>query len=46
MACGFLIEPRLRGFNDVLVFPALDAALVGRCALILERAHVRQAFVK
>src|SRR5437667_8519684 len=33
-----LIEPRLRGFDDVFVFPAFDAALVGRCALILERA--------
>src|SRR5450432_3066642 len=33
-----LIEPRLRGLDDVFVFPALDAALVGRCALILERA--------
>src|SRR5882757_293361 len=33
-----LIEPRLRGLDDVFVFPAFDAALVGRCALILERA--------
>jgi hypothetical protein len=32
-----LIEPRLRGFDDVFVFPAFDAALVGRCALILEQ---------
>src|SRR5438045_7344284 len=32
-----LIEPRLRGLDDVFVFPAFDAALVGR-ALILERA--------
>jgi hypothetical protein len=30
-----LIEPRLRGLDDVFVFPACDAALVGRCALIL-----------
>src|SRR5437899_641557 len=33
-----LIEPRLRGLDDVFVFPAFDAALVGRCTLILERA--------
>src|SRR3981189_649634 len=33
-----LIEPRLRSLDDVFVFPAFDAALVGRCALILERA--------
>jgi len=33
-----LIEPRLRGLDDVFVLPAFDAALVGRCALILERA--------
>jgi hypothetical protein len=33
-----LIEPPLRGFDDVFVFPAFDAALVGRCALILEPA--------
>jgi hypothetical protein len=33
-----LIEPRLRGLDDVFVFPALDTALVRRCALILERA--------
>jgi hypothetical protein len=25
-----LIEPRLRGLDDVFVFPAFDAALVGR----------------
>jgi hypothetical protein len=30
-----LIEPRLRGLDDVIVFPACDAALVGRCAFIL-----------
>jgi hypothetical protein len=33
-----LIEPRLRGLDNVFVFSAFDAALVGRCALILERA--------
>src|SRR6266480_2801256 len=33
-----LIEPRLRGLDDVFVFPSFDAALVGRCAPILERA--------
>ena len=33
-----LIEPRLRGFGDVFVFPSFDAALVGRRAAILERA--------
>src|SRR3954447_8023079 len=32
---GVLIEPRLRGLDDVFVFPAFDAALVGRCALIV-----------
>ena len=32
-----LIE-RLRGLDDVFVFPAFDAALVSRCALILERS--------
>ena len=33
-----LIEPRLRGLDDVFRFPALDTALVRRCALFLERA--------
>jgi hypothetical protein len=33
-----LIERRLRGLDDVFVFPAFDAALVGRRALILERS--------
>src|SRR5260370_36122766 len=33
-----LIEPRLRGLDKGFVFPAFDAALVGRCALILERS--------
>ena len=40
-----LIELRLRGLDDVLVFTAFDAALVGCCALILN-GHVRHAFVK
>jgi hypothetical protein len=34
-----LIEPRLRGLDNVFVFPTSDAALVGRCALVLERAR-------
>ena len=33
-----LIEPLGHGLDDVFVFPAFDAALVGCCALILERA--------
>jgi hypothetical protein len=41
-----LIEPRLRGLDDVFVFPAFDTALVGGCALILENRQVRHAFVK
>src|SRR5260370_37994564 len=34
----YMIEPRLRGLDDVFEYPAFDAALVGRCALILEPA--------
>jgi hypothetical protein len=32
-----LIEPLLRGLDNVFVLPAFDAALVGRCALIFAR---------